>query len=319
MALTDLTVFQETAYTTFIEGIAQQIALFNSATRGGIVLRSAAHSGDYNEEAFFKRISGLVRRRNAYGSGAVTSDKLEHLLNRSVKVAAGIKPMDIDPGQFKWIQHSPEVAGVVIGQQMAQDALADMLNTAITISVAALLNEATNVHDGTAGTMSLGGLNSTAAKFGDRASAIMAWVIHSKSLFDIYGASITNAERLFEFGTVQVISDGMGRPLVMTDSTSLINTTPTPDEYYALGLAANGVVMEQNNDFDDALDTTTGDENIQRQYQAEWSFNASVKGFAWDSTNGGKSPNDAALALGTNWDSVVTSNKDLAGVLGRFD
>jgi hypothetical protein len=316
MALTDLEVFQETAYRTFIEGLDQQIQLFNAATRGGITLRSAAHQGDYSEEAFYKRISGLVRRRNAYGSGAVAAKKLEHIVDRSVKVAAGTAPVDIDPGQFKWIQRNPDEAGVVIGQQMAQDTLADMLNTGLGAYVAAIGAVAALVHDYSAtGSANLGVLNTGASKFGDRSQSILCWVMHSKSVFDIYGTALTNSERLFQFGNVQVVSDGFGRPLVITDSANLINTTPTPDEYYTCGLTAGGIMLEQNNDFTDALVESTGDENIGRQYQAEWSYQLGLKGFAWDKANGGASPNDAAIVLATNWDKYVTANKDLAGVL----
>ena len=39
-----------------------------------------------------------------------------------------------------------------------------------------------------------------------------------------------------------------------------------------------------------------------------------MKGYTWDKANGGKSPNDAALALSTNWDRTATSHKDTAGV-----
>ncbi|MGF2075845.1 major capsid protein, partial [Enterococcus casseliflavus] len=83
--------------------LAQQVQLFNSATRGGIVLRTAAHQGDFSDTAFYQKISGLVKRRNAYGSGSVSEKILEHLLDTSVKVAAGTPPVRIDPHWFQWI------------------------------------------------------------------------------------------------------------------------------------------------------------------------------------------------------------------------
>jgi hypothetical protein len=63
------------------------------------------------------------------------------------------------------------------------------------------------------------------------------------------------------------------------------------------------------------VEITNGNENISRTWQAQWSFNLGLKGFAWDKTNGGKSPTTAALTTGTNWDKFATSNKDLPGVL----
>lgn len=316
MALSDLAVFSEYAYSTMTEMQDQQIGLFNAATRGGLVLQSGNHQGDYSDEAMWAKISGLVRRRNAYGSGTVAEKVLEHLTETSVKVAAGTPPVRIDPGMMKWIQRSPEEAGVVVGKQMAEDSIADMLNTAVLVYTAAIGQVANVVYDHSAtGAMSLIALNKGAAKFGDRAGAIVAWVMHSKSAFDIYGEALTNATRLFVFGNVRVIEDGFGRPLVVTDSPNLINTTPTPDVYMALGLTPGAVLVSQNGDFTDNVETKNGDENIIRTYQAEWSYNVGIQGFAWDKTNGGKSPTNAALGTATNWDRYATSDKDLAGVL----
>lgn len=316
MALSDLAVFSEYAYSTMTEMQDQQVGLFNAATRGGLVLQSGNHQGDYSDEAMWAKISGLVRRRNAYGSGVVAEKVLEHLTETSVKVAAGTPPVRIDPGMMKWIQRSPEEAGVVVGKQMAEDSIADMLNTAVLVYTAAIGQVANVVYDHSAtGAMSLVALNKGAAKFGDRAGAIVAWVMHSKSAFDIYGEALTNATRLFVFGNVRVIEDGFGRPLVVTDSPNLINTTPTPDVYMALGLTPGAVLVSQNGDFTDNVETKNGDENIIRTYQAEWSYNVGIQGFAWDKTNGGKSPTNAALGTATNWDRYATSDKDLAGVM----
>lgn len=315
MALSDLAVFSEYAYSTMTEMQDQQIGLFNAATRGGLVLQSGNHQGDYSDEAMWAKISGLVRRRNAYGSGTVAEKVLEHLTETAVKVAAGTPPVRIDPGMMKWIQRSPEEAGVVVGKQMAEDSIADMLNTAVLVYASAIGQVSDVVYDhSSTGTMSLAALNKGAAKFGDRAGALVAWVMHSKSAFDIYGEALTNATRLFVFGNVRVIEDGFGRPLVVTDSPNLV-TAGSPDTYAALGLTPGAVLVSQNGDFTDNVETKNGDENIIRTYQAEWSYNVGIQGFAWDKTNGGKSPTNAALGTATNWDRYATSDKDLAGVL----
>lgn len=316
MALSDLQVFSEYAYSTMTEMQAQQIALFNTATQGGLVLQSGAHQGDFSDQAIWARISGLVRRRDAYGSGAVSEKVLEHLLDTSVKVAAGTPPVRIDPGMMKWIQRSPEEAGVVIGKQLAQDSLADMVNAAILCYVAAVKQVTEVVYDHSAtGVLELAALNKGAAKFGDRAQAILVWLMHSKSIFDLYDKALTNSTQLFVFGTIRVVQDGFGRTIVITDSPNLIDTVPTPDAYLTLGLTAGAVLVSQNSDFTDNIQTNNGDENITRTYQAEWSYNVGVKGFAWDKTTGGKSPNDAALGSASNWDRYATSEKDLAGVI----
>lgn len=318
MALSDLAVYSEYAYSSMTEVLAQQIELFNGASDGVIVLVPAAHQGDFSDEAFFAKISGLVRRRNAYGSGAIAQKTLKHLVDTSVKVAAGTSEIRLDPGQFRWIQQNPEVAGAALGQQLAGDLLADMLNTAIGCTVSALSAQSAVVHgDGTADPTFVG-LTETAGLFGDRQNAIRAWVMHSTPVTKLYVNALTNAENLFKYDTVNVIRDPFGRLFVVTDSPSLqwSVTTPSPASgFMSLGLVQGGIYVGQNNDFDAAETVATGDENIKRTYQAEWSYNVGVQGFAWDKPNGGKSPTDAALFTASNWDKYSTSIKDLAGVL----
>src|ERR1044072_32225 len=104
MALSDLAVYSEYAYSTATELLSQQINLFNAATNGAISLSLAANQGDFNDVAFFKKVSGLVRRRNAYGSGAQSEKVLQMLVDTMVKIAAGTPPVRIERGMFNWIQ-----------------------------------------------------------------------------------------------------------------------------------------------------------------------------------------------------------------------
>src|SRR5215217_4968547 len=315
MGLSDFEVFTEFTYTAATEVLRQQIDLFNAATAGAIVLRAAANVGDYTDSTFYAKVADLVRRRNVYGSGDVTEKELSMLTETSVKVAAGTPPVRVDPAWWTWIQRNPEEGGVIYGKQLAVDMMADMLNTAIMAGVAALSNVAGVINDASAGTADFGDLLGGAAKFGDQSQAIRVWISHSKVMFDIWGVALANNASLFSFGTINVRQDGFGRPIVITDSPSLVKLTPNPDVYRTLGLVSGGIMVEQNDDFDQNVDTSNGSENIKRTIQSEWTYNLSVKGFAWDKSSGGHSPNDAAIASSANWDKIVTSNKDLAGVM----
>ncbi len=319
MALSDFAVFQEQAYSAMTEVLAQQVEKFNEASAGTILLSSAAHQGDYNEETMYANISGLVRRRNAYGTGAVTAVSLTHLTDTGVKVASGTPPVNIDPGMFKWIQRAPEEAGVVIGRQMAKANMADMLNTSVQATAVALAAKTAVTLDNSALTggaelPSFVALTNAAAKMGDYASEIQAWVMHSTPMHKLFVNALTNAEKLFDYGNVNVIRDPFGRRFIMSDIPGLF-VSGSPNKYRTLGLTAGSVRVEQNNDYTDNVSTVNGNENLLRTFQAEWSFNLGIKGFAWDKTNGGKSPAAAAIATATNWDQYTTSHKDLAGVV----
>lgn len=314
MPLSDFAVFSEWAYSGFQEALDYNIDLFNAAAAGAIVLRSKSHTGDFSDEAFWQRISGLVRRRNVYGSATLSEVNLAMVVDTMVKVAGGTPPVRMDPAWFEWIKQDPQLGGALYGRQLAVDMLADMLNTGIMAFVAATVAEDDVYFDGTADFMTWARFNDGQALFGDRSQAIRVWIMHSAPLFKLWGNNLSNAANLFTFGTVSVKQDPFGRPIIITDAPSLVNDG-TPDTYYTLGLTPAAIVVDQNDDFTSNVDTDNGNENIKRTVQSEWSFELGLKGYAWDKTNGGKSPNDAALAMATNWDRIVASHKDTGGVI----
>lgn len=331
--LNSLKVFSQYTKGSMTETLTQQVELFNAATRGAITLVVKPSDGDFADNTFWKRIEGLVRRRNAYGSGAVTAVDLEQLAETSVKVAAGTPPVNIPPSRMKWILKDPKEQGVVYGQQLAIEMLADQLNLSIAAVRAALVqNGASTYYNGKAANLSFAAINRGQALFGDRASRLSCVVTHSKPVFDLWDSNLTNAAQLFTFGTVNVLADPWGRPIVMTDSPDLINATGIDDgdgssadgdaggsvavpSYYSLLLVPGAVSVMDNGDFEQNIETRNGNENIDRTIQSEWSYNLAVKGFAWDKTNGGKSPTSGAVSTGTNWDKVASATKDLAGVV----
>lgn len=310
----DLQVFNKQTYAAMTEVVDQQVNAFNEASGGTIVLTAGQNQGDFSMEASFKQIAGLVRRRNAYGSGTVAAKRLEHLLNVSVKIAAGTPPIEFEKQQYTWILQNPELAAIKIGEQLAVAQVQDQLNAGIRALVASISGNAAVVHDGSAAAPSFRVLNKGASKFGDRASSLRAWVLHSTTLHSLFDNALTNAENLFEFGTVNVLRDAFGRLFVVTDSDALVNAGDTPT-YNTLGLVDGAGIVQPNGDFHAVLLDTVGGENIKSTYQAEWTYNVGVKGYAWDTAAGGKSPTDAAIGTSANWDKVATSNKDTAGVL----
>lgn len=314
MGAFDLQVFNEHTRTVMTETIDQDVAKFNEASGGAIVLINKPFDGDFNIESAFKNISGLVRRRNAYGTGTLSAKKLQEMLNVAVKVAAGTAPIEFEPQQYTWTLRNPELAAIKIGEQLAKARLADMLNAGITAGVAAIGGNAAMMHDASSAPPDFKVLNNGAAKMGDRSGSLKAWVMHSTVAHNLYANALTNAERLFVYDGVNVMRDPFGRVFVITDAPALVNTS-AGTKYNSLGLVENAIVVNDNNDFNAILENKTGDENLKAVYQAEWTFGAAVKGYAWDMANGGKSPSDTALATSTNWDKIASSDKDTAGVL----
>jgi len=105
-----------------------------------------------------------------------------------------------------------------------------------------------------------------------------------------------------------------GLPVLMVDSPSLI-IAGTPQLYATLGLVSGAVRVIESEDPTMVLaGPLTGFENLVYRMQGESAFNLGVKGFTWNVSGGGANPTDAAVATQSNWDKVMTSDKDLAGV-----
>lgn len=311
----DLQVFNKQTYAAMSETVAQDVAKFNEASQGAVQLISQPFNGDFDIEASFKAIDGIVRRRNAYGQGTVQAKRLQQMLDVAVKVAAGTPPIRYEKQQYLWVLQNPELAALTIGEQLAKAKIADMLNAGLLAGSSAIGGNTNATHGDGAGDATFRLLNAGAAKLGDRSSAIRAWVLHSTTMHNLFDNALANSENLFRYDGINVVRDPFGRLFVVTDSSALVGDNSGTAFYKTLGLVDGGVVVNDSNDFNAELRPITGGENIEYEYQAEWSYGVGVKGYAWDQSAGGKSPNDTAIGTSTNWELIATSVKDTAGVL----
>ena len=93
-----------------------------------------------------------------------------------------------------------------------------------------------------------------------------------------------------------------------------VNGTLTT-KYATLGLVPGAVTVKISEQKDPPyFEREAGNENLEYQYQDEYAYNVEVLGFTWDVSNGGANPTQTALAIPTNWDKVVTEDKNLAGI-----
>ena len=322
-----LQIYNSEIYTSLTELVDEKVQLFNEASGGTIKLISgAANPGDVAEEAYYEYLGGLVRDRDHTDrASTVAALDLNHLIDISVKISKGTPPVNIPPDLWMRINRSPEEAAQVVAEQLAGDVFQDLLKDGLAACIASIRNadngDGLLIHDATngadTGILTHRGLNSGARLFGDRATAIKAWIMHSGPLHDLYDNALQNSERLFQFENVQVIQDGFGRRLIVTDAAPLVNTG-SPEGFNTLGLVEGAIQVEQNSDFFANVDTENGGENIERTWQAEWTNQVNVKGFTWDKTVA-QPVTAAKLADEANWTKLATSNKDTAGVMVTSD
>jgi hypothetical protein len=310
MALGDFQLFNGSAYNAFKNTLQQETNLFNAATRNALMLSSVMFSGDKNELAAFESIASLVGNRDPSATGANTEQALAELLKIDIKVGWGIPNISYTNASFDWTQRDPAQAGTLFGEEVAKGAMAYMLNSALTSYVAAV-DGADVIYDGTAAVASLSSLNLGAAKFGDRQADIAAWVMHSKSVNDIYGQALANSNQLFTFGTIRIVEDGHGRPLIMTDSDALHFDNTGTENYFQCGIVAGGVSVQEQGDYRNYTVTDIAPVNPRELLTATGSFGLGIKGYTFNAAV--VQPDDAALALVTNW-ARVGGLKDGAGV-----
>ena len=315
MALDAMKVFNEYIMPSTIETLAQMVDKFNGASNGAIRLTTQGFDGDFLQESFWAGIHSAQRRVDRYAAnGAQASTALSQAQKNGVKIAGGFGPILFEPSQLTWLQ-KPTAEGIeVASRNFAEALLKDQLNSAIKALVAAISNVAnvTNDVSGSAAVTQLA-LNNTYAKFGDASSRIVANVMDGMTFHKLIGQNISNANSLFVAGNVTVI-DILGRAIIVTDAPDLY-TAGTPNKNKVLALVDSAAVVYDGGDVISNIQTTNGKERIETTMQVDYTFGLSLKGFAWDITNGGKSPTDAEIGTGTNWDKVVTSDKDLAGAI----
>ena len=317
MTLTQMQVFNDYIMKATIETLDQYLVAFNAASRGAIVLSPDGFTGDFLQESFFQTLAAAQRRVDRYAAnGAAPITDLAELKNSSVKVAGGFGPVRYEPSQMTWLER-PTAQGVeVASRAFAEILLKDQLNTAIAALVAAITAQSAAVNDVSATLgISQAALNNTHAKFGDASQNLVTQVMQGTTYHKLIGQALTNSEQLFHAGNVRVI-DILGKVSVVTDAPALMQAgvDPTPNKEIILSLVQGAALVHDGRDLISNVQTSNGKERIETTLQVDYTFGVGLKGYTWDQTAGGKSPTDAELATGTNWDKTATSIKHTAGV-----
>jgi len=315
MSLTNMQVFNQYIMPATIETLAQMIDKFNAASRGAIRLTTTGFDGDFLQESFFASIHAAQRRVDRYASNGTPSvTDLSQLKHSAVKVAGGFGPIRFEPSQLTWLS-KPTAEGIeVASRNFAEALLKDQLNTAIAALVAAISNQSTAKNDVSAtGGINYGAINTAHALFGDHSTSLVAQVMTGQVYHKLIGQNLTNTPQLFQAQNVQVV-DILGKAVIVTDAPSLF-ATGTPDLQKVLSLTDSAAIVFDGGDIISNIQTNNGKERIETTMQVDYTFGLSLKGYTWDESNGGKSPTDAELATGSNWDKVATSIKHTAGVI----
>lgn len=315
MALSNMQVFNQYLMEATAETLGQQIDKFNAASNGAIVLTSLNFEGDFFERSFYSALHSAKRRVDRYAAnGSVSSTPLAQLRESAVKVAGGFGPISFEPAQMTWIRKNEAEAIAVISAQLSEAMMQDQLNAAIAALVAAISNQVTAKNDVSATLgISYSAMNSAHALFGDSSMGLVAQVMNGTAYHKLVGQNLTSTPQLFQAQNVIVV-DILGKPVIVTDSPALY-AAGTPNKLNVLSLVSGAATVMDGSDVVTNIETSNGNARIETTMQADYSFGLALKGYSWDVTNGGKSPTDAEIATGSNWDKVATDIKHTAGVI----
>ena len=309
----DFKVYQEQVASSLTETLTQATDAVTTGANGAIVMSTNVMKGDYMYRSFFQQATSVIRQDiTSVASGTpvklTQTDAINVKLHRSFTIDAARKA-------FKMAGFNPDVFNVVAGQQVGKEIITGMLNDGLLAARVAINNVSAVTNDVTAAaTTSITSTNllATLAKFGDAASKVVAWVMHSQQYFDLAKNEISNQVAPIYEGILQRVDvPGFNRPILVTDSASLISSS----NYFVLGLTEGAIQLIDTEPTDIVIDDVTGLKQLVRRYQGEYAFNLGLKGYQYDVSNGGSNPDATALGTGSNWDAVTTSVKDSAGVV----
>lgn len=319
MSLSQMQVFNQFIMPATIETLAQMIDKFNAASNGAIRLTTEGFIGDFLQDSFFAAVHSAQRRVDRYAAnGAAAPTDLTQIKHSGVKVAGGFGPIRFEPSQMTWLQKPTAEAIEVASRNFAEALMADQLNTAIAALCAAIGNNANTTNDvsATAG-ISYTSINDSHALFGDASGALVAEVMTGQVAHKLIGQNLLNANKLF-YSTNVLVIDVLGKPVVVTDAPALY-VAGVPNKQKVLSLTDGAATVYDGSDVVTNVDTRNGNNRIETTMQVDYTFGLSLKGYTWDEANGGKSPSNAALGTGSNWDKTVASDKHTAGVIAIGD
>ncbi|MCR9258575.1 MAG: major capsid protein [Pseudomonadaceae bacterium] len=304
---------------TAITELTPQVSnAFNAASNGGMVLTSSIHPGDYAASAQFINHGGLISRRQvgsaSPGNQPITPTRLNRSEIISVKLNESLYVEDSFDALAKTFGTVPADVTALLAEEIAKDRAIYKLDRALTALVAATMNQASlNIDIGGAvspqRTITSNDLVDTLAQFGDQASQVACWVMHSKVWFDLVKSQITaNIDGLSSFNVQTGRPETLGIPVIVSDSAALVNTSSPGElsEYVTLGLKPGAVTITESEAFDIDFQTVHGNDNVQFSIQnTTGAFDVGLMGYSYDLANGGINPTDTVLGTGTNWDRVL--------------
>jgi hypothetical protein len=228
--------------------------------------------------------------------------------------------LEITHDSLRNVESDLAAASARFGAAVAEQKIQEMLNTGLLACEAALAGVAAvnlDITGETVKTASTPVLNRAVKKFGDAGARIRAFAMHSSPFYDVQGAILAqNTTGITDLVTLTGPLPGfLGRRALVSDAPALTDANGSAaDTYNTLGLTEGAIVLEESDREVFAYEMVTGLDNFVHRFQAEYSYTITIKGFTWGPASPTRNPDATAIGGAGNWDKIVTSDKDLAGI-----
>ena len=309
--IVNMRVYDQEIYEEIGEMVAQNLEAFNAASNNCITLDSEFAQGDYIRRAVYAEFSAALQRRDITSQATVAETPLTQNEDVDVKIGGLIGPLNIPSSVLKWAGQDPAGAIAYIAEESTKLIIQDILNTGIGAAVAAFENVAAVTNDvSLTSKITQSVMNDTLALFGDASTRLTTMIMTGTQYHNFVGEALANANTLFSIDGVMIVSV-LGRTIVVTDVPALRTADPFQK---VLALSAGAITIHQTG-LETRFDEPIGEENPTQKWQLWYDFTAGLKGYAWDITNGGRSPDNTTIFTGSNWDIYVSDVKNSAGVI----
>lgn len=324
-SVADVVLNKPHVHTGLVKSIPLNIERFYAATAGMIRLSDTRYHGQFTDTISFDDFSGFTTRRNSASTSAANAADIKkpvEINEKSVKLDRKTL-MQIQDDMLRkstlQFEGDEEQMEAFFAGAVAMANLQKQVNDSVNSLVAAISGQTALVNDTTVAP-TRDGLNVTMGLFGDRRSRIVGWIMSGASETKLITESLgVEIEAVGGVASRQGTPATLGLPYVVIDDPALTVTSGTGTaavtDYYILGLTADAAIVTNSQEYRYNQYPVPNQENYTLESRLEGSHNLMIKGYAWDETNGGVNPTDATLGTSTNWDKVVSSLKNTAGVL----
>jgi hypothetical protein len=318
---TDFVIYNEQFWSGVVEVLQQNTEAFNAASNNALTLIPRGLKGEFEKSSFLKSTSSLIARRDPTSIGAVADGKLSQGEFVGVKINRRLGPVSQSRDAFRKAGLDPAEFSRQLGEQAGVAIAVDYINAAVNATKAAILGVGAGAlqYDATSlspNTMAHQHMISGMALFGDRASRLEVFIMHSKPYFDLVKQALS--DKIFNVADVAVYKGSaptLGKNTVVIDSPWLVNLvagSPANTTYDTLMLVPGACEVSESEERDIISQPVTGLENLVDRIQGEYAFNLNVKGMAWQTAT--VNPTDVQISTSANWVFQYADNKLAPGV-----